>query len=276
MMAGAASRMAPGGGAEDDGRASNSVRKVCAILRALSGRSPQRLTEITAATGLNKVTVLRILDTLIEEGFVRREQDGRGFAQGQEFLALAASVGCSHDLLALARPSLVRLADLSRDTALLSVRSGLESVCIDRHVGSYPIRANYLDIGSRRPLGIGAGSLAMLAWLPDREIDAVLDAIGPHLSGYPHLQVAVMREVAAESRVRGWVVLLDRVVDRMAGIGAPIFAENGAIVGALSIAALTERIADRSELLGRALVREADVIRREMGRGPALAEERPR
>jgi DNA-binding IclR family transcriptional regulator len=258
---------------EGDGgaRATNATQKACAILRALSARSPQRLSEISAKAGVHKVTALRILETLIEEGFVERESEGRGFARGPEFLALAASAGRSHDVRELARPSLVRLAAVSEDTALLSVRSGTESVCVDRQIGSFPIRANYFDVGSRRPLGVGAGALAILAWLPDREIDAVLSVIGAHLAAYPRMSVPLIRELIAESRARGCVVLLDRVVDRMAAIGVPILSEAGAVIGALSIAALTERISERSQMLCEALVREADLIRREMGRGtPAM------
>src|SRR3954462_14044395 len=97
----------------DEGRASNSVQKVCAILRALSARSPQRLAEISAWTGLNKVTALRILETLIDEGFVEREPEGRGSAGGPDFPALGPSPARSHAVRELPRPSLVRLADLS-------------------------------------------------------------------------------------------------------------------------------------------------------------------
>jgi hypothetical protein len=37
----------------------NSIQKVCAILRALGAHAPQRLTELAASAGLNKVTALR-------------------------------------------------------------------------------------------------------------------------------------------------------------------------------------------------------------------------
>jgi DNA-binding IclR family transcriptional regulator len=95
--------------------------------------------------------------------------------------------------------------------------------------------------------------------------------IGPHLAPYPRMSVSLIRELIAESRAHGCVVLLDRVVDRMAAIGVPILSEAGAVIGALSIAALTERISERSQMLCEALVREADLIRREMGRGvPAM------
>src|SRR4030081_511609 len=50
----------------------NAIQKVCAILRVLAQNSPLRLTEIAEATSLNKATTLRILGSLIEEGFVCR------------------------------------------------------------------------------------------------------------------------------------------------------------------------------------------------------------
>ncbi len=261
---GAARRGGPETGATEDGRAASSAAKTCAILRAFAARSPLRLTDIAAATGLNKVTALRIVETLIEEGFVAREAQGRGFARGREILALAATAGRPDDIRALARPSLVRLAALSGDTVILSVRSGPDSVCLDREVGSFPIRANYLEIGSRRPLGVGAGALALLSALPDREIEAVLDASGARLAPYPRLDAATLRDLVAESRARGHVLLLDRVVDRMGAIGIPVLDDAGTVAAALSIAALTERIVERADALAAALRREADLVRREL------------
>lgn len=257
----------------------DAIAKMCAVLRALAAHSPRRLSAIVAETRLNKVTALRILDGLVREGFAARAPEG-GYGGGPELLALAASAGRSHDIRELARPSLVRLADLSEDTALLSVRSGVESVCVDRQVGPFPIRANYLDVGSRRPLGAGAGSLALLAWLPDREVAAVLEAVRPRLADYPRLAVPVLRREIALARERGHVMLLDRVVDRMAAIGVPVRDGTGTVVAALSIAALTERIRDRADTLAAALGREADLIRREMPAGGAAnarsRERRPR
>ena len=258
--------------ATEAGASPNAIQKVCAVLRAIGARSPQRLSEIAAATGLNKVTVLRIADTLVAEGFLERDHSGLpGYARGPELAAMAASSGRPQELAELAKPSLVRLADLSEDTALLSVRSGFESVCVDRHLGTFPIRANYLDLGSRRPLGAGAGSLALLAWLPDREIEALLSAVAPRLSAYPRVTPAVLRDEIVASRRRGYTIMLDLIIDRMGAIGVPIHDPSGRVVGALSIAALSERIRDRETLLRDALLREQDLIRREMatGRPPA-------
>lgn len=109
--------------------------------------------------------------------------------------------------------------------------------------------------------------MALLAWLPEREIAAILTANEPRLAPYPRLPVAVIREEIAASRERGFVFLLDRVIDKMGAIGVPLRDPQGQVIGALSIAALSERLLARRDMLRDALLREQDLIRREMTTG---------
>lgn len=155
---------------------------------------------------------------------------------------------------------MVGLASLTSDTVLLSVRSGLEAVCIDREIGDYPIRANYLDVGSRRPLGVGAGSMALLAWLPDAEIEAILGLIKPQLQAYPKLNVKFLEREVEQSRARGYALVLNQVIPRMGGIGVPVLGPDGRPIAGLSVAALSERIQPRLEELASALRKEAQQI----------------
>ncbi|MDB6002407.1 MAG: IclR family transcriptional regulator [Rhizobacter sp.] len=232
----------------------NSAQKVCRILRVLSTPQPLRLADLSAGAGLNKATTLRLLETLIAEGFVQRDATSKCYSLGDEALVLGVAMQGRDHIRDRARPSLVRLAAMSGDTALLSTRHGLESVCVDREFGSFPIRANYLDLGSRRPLGAGAGSLAILAWLPDVEVDTVLDLLEPVFKKrYPRISRELLKTEIALARERGYVTLLDVVVDQMGGIGVPILGGDGKPIGALSIAALTQRIATRVSLLAPAL-----------------------
>src|SRR4029079_4794515 len=128
----------------------NAVQKACRILRSLSSPDASRLSEIAGITSLNKATALRILDILAREGFVEREEATKSWSLGAEAYLLGTAASRRHNLRERARPSMVRLAAATSDTVLLSVRSGLETVCIDREIGDYPIRANYLDIGRDR------------------------------------------------------------------------------------------------------------------------------
>lgn len=241
------------------GRASplSSVQKSCRILSTLAESGRSRLTEIAAAASLNKVTTLRILEVLTREGFVRREEASKTYTLGDQSMVLAASARNRDDLRARARPALVRLARHSSDTVLLSIRQGAEAVCIDRETGSFPIRASYLDIGSRRPLGVGAGSTSLLAWLPDEEIDALLPHDAVALNNSPKLTIEKIRENIRQARERGYVLVLDQIVDRMGAVGVPVLGFDGRPIAALSIAALSERIAGRAAELAVVLQQEA-------------------
>lgn len=238
----------------------SSVQKACRILSVMSDRRKTRLTQIASAAGLDKATTLRLLNLLASEGFVSRDAETKSYSYGRELFTLSVALQDRTDLRALARPSLARLADAFGDTTILSVPSAAESVCVDVQFGKFPIRANYLDIGSRRPLGVGAGSLAILAALPDNEIQALLPRIAKRLDKYPRITTKLLEKHIALGRELGYWTLLDVVVDRMGGIAAPILGMNGRPVGALSIAALTDRVSSREEALGRALKREAAVV----------------
>lgn len=239
----------------------NSVQKSCRILRSLTEPRVSRLSEIAAQAGLNKVTTLRILEVLSREGFVKRDDKTKTYSLGNEVFILAAALRDRDDLRARARPSLVRLAAMSEDSVLLSVRSGgTESVCVDREFGPFPIRANYLDIGSRRPLGIGAGAMALLAWQSEAEIEAILPLVEQRLSQYPKVSMTWLRNEIDRSRERGYTVFLNMLVDRMGAVGVPIFGADGRSVAAISIAALSDRLSSRMEQLVDMLKREAEIV----------------
>lgn len=239
----------------------NSAQKVCRILRVLSSPEPLRLADLTLLSGVSKATALRLLETLVAEGFVARDEASRRYRLGDEALLLGMAMQGRDRVRDRARPSLVRLAALSGDTVLLSARHGLESVCVDREFGSFPIRASYLEIGSRRPLGAGAGSMALLAWLPDEEIDTVLGLLEPvYAKRHPGITRQLVAAEIAAARRRGYAMLLDVVVDRMGGIGVPVLGGDGRPVAALSIAALTQRITSRLPLLVPALQEAAAAL----------------
>lgn len=243
---------------------SNAAQKVCRLLRALSTPVPQRLADIAESSGVNKATALRLLDSLIGEGFVVRDEATKRYTLGDEALALGIAMQGRDHIRDRARPTLLRLAASTGDTMLLSTRSGIESVCVDREFGSYPIRANYLDLGMRRPLGVGAGSLALLAWLPDDEVNAVLQLIAPRIAKrYPRITTELLKTEVALARQRGYALLLDVVVDQMGGIGVPVFGSDGRPLAAISLAALTSRITPRVGQLVPQLRKAAEDLSRE-------------
>ncbi|HEY0202174.1 MAG TPA: IclR family transcriptional regulator, partial [Burkholderiaceae bacterium] len=211
------------------------------------------------AADLDKATALRLLDVMERDGFATRDAQSKQSTLGPELAVLGAAALRRFDPRPLARPSLMRLTGVFQDSVVLSIPSGVESLCIDVEEGAYPIRANYLTVGSRRPLGVGAGSLALLAWMPDDEREAALEILSGQLERYPRITPKLLRERIAEARKCGYAVLLDVVVERMGGIAAAVLDPQGRPVAALSIAALSDRILSREAALAQALLREATV-----------------
>ncbi len=238
----------------------SSVQKACRILGVLADADRARLTDISIKATLNKVTTLRILEVLVREGFVERDETNKTYCLGDQSLVLATAARNRDDLRVRARASMVRLAALSEDTVLLSVRQGFESVCIDRETGAFPIRAAYLDVGSRRPLGVGAGAMAVCAWLPDDELEELLKPVESRLAAYPDFTIESIRDDIQAARSRGYAVVLNRIVDKMGAFAVPIVGLDGRPFAALSIAALSDRLAAREDELIAAMLREAERI----------------
>lgn len=232
------------------------VQRALAVLRALSDPDVRRMSDVARATGLDPATTSRLLDMLVQEGFATRD-DKRRYGIGPEVFQLADVGQRRVDLRQLAHPALQRLQESFEDTAVLTEASRGEAVCSDLVTGTFPVHANYVTVGTRRPLGVGAGSLAVLAWLPPAERARRLQQTARKLEHYPRLNAPSIAAEAEAARARGYVLFLDWVVAGMGGIAVPILDYDGRPVGALSVAALSERIRSREAAIARQLRQEA-------------------
>src|ERR1700722_16140155 len=147
---------------------SQSIERAVAVLRAIAsaGQSGATVAAVATQAGLNRTTAHRIAAALSREGLVQRDDaSGRCFL-GAEIAALGALASARHGVHQRAIGALTRLSAQTGDTAFLSAPSGLDAVCLHREEGSFPIRTQVLWPGQRQPLGVGAGSLALLAAMP--------------------------------------------------------------------------------------------------------------
>lgn len=238
----------------------SSVRKACRILSALVDPAVVRLTDIARVTGLDMTTCSRILSDLQKEGFVEREPQNKHYSFSNQAYLMHHAAFRRFCPVTAARPALIRLAKEFMDTVILSVPQGWQSICADLCFGDYPIRANYLSVGSHRPLGVGAGSLALLSAMPAHEIEAVLPFVQEGLKRYPDYSMELLRSKIIEGQQKGYSILLDVVVNKMGGIAMSIMGPQGTPLAAISIAALNERITQREEELVLALRKEVQQI----------------
>ena len=252
----------PAGPAETAG--AQTLRRGLAVLRLLTRVGPGglRMGEIGRRLGLNKSTAVRLTRTLVDEGFVLHDQASGAYRLGPEAFAVGLAAEPSYALQRLAAPALEALALESGDTVFFTVLHGIESICLSRSEGDFPIRNQLVKPGDRWPLGVGAGSCAMLAALSDADIAHILRSnAAERLARFPDCTDAAIHRLITETRSQGYCLNPGLVLENSWAIGVPVVDANQRPVASLSLAAIEPRLgAVRRAFLGNRLMQASQAL----------------
>lgn len=195
------------------------------------------MSELSRGTELSTSTVSRLLGTLAQHNFVRRQSDGR-YQPGDRLLQLGAMALRGDTLYERAGRHILELAEETGETANLGI--GIEGD-----------RALYLRQAPSVRVVQGA------SWI-GRTIPVRGTAMGRALRG----------EVGTE----GYAFSRGSVEPDVTAVAAPVRDASDAVVGALSVIAPSYRTDDDAvHEIGRALVAHAGALSVELG-APTLAE----
>jgi DNA-binding IclR family transcriptional regulator len=202
-----------------------SIARAGILLRTLStfGAAGSTLMEISTLTGLSKPTAHRMLSALVEQRLAERPPGTRRYRLGPDIYAFGIGIHGCYDVQRLARGSLDRIATEAGVTVYLGVRSGFDMLCIDKVEGSAEKLPLLLGVNERWPLGIGSFSLAMLAFLPEREIDEVIAFNQKRVKDEDTLTYANMEASILKTRRNGYARRSMRSHRGIAGVAAPVF-----------------------------------------------------
>lgn len=241
------------------GSGAQAVERALGLL-SIVGRSAEggvTLGEVVKSSGLNKPTARRLLMALMRSRMVEQDAVSRRYYLGGDLYVLGMLASRRHGLLEIAGEHLRRLSAVSADTSFLSMRRDDYAVCLHREEGTHPVRTHALQSGDQNPLGVGAGSLAMLAALPDAEAEMVIGRIeAPIAEHYPGYSPQIIREDIARTRQNGYALNPGRVLSSSWGIGTAILWPDGRVAGALSIAAIDSRMDPVRQVELAALLRQ--------------------
>jgi DNA-binding IclR family transcriptional regulator len=135
-----------------------------------------------------------------------------------------------------------RIAERTGDTVFLNVRSGPDVLCIDRKEGTFPIKTLIIEVGNRRPLGVGAGGIALLMPLPDEELERVISANEARLKAYGSLKPKSILSMVRRSREQGYVITEDIIVRGVSAISLPLGGSDGVPAAAITVACVPSRM----------------------------------
>lgn len=227
------------------------VARATALLRdiASSGDGERGLAELAQRLSLERPTAYRILRRLTEEGLVVQNPTTRGYGLGPLLYELGLLAKPPAQLSAAAEEALSVMAERSGDTAFALITSGADSVCLLRKEGSYPVKALMMSVGRRRPMGVGASSLALLAAMQPDEADRTLEANASRLAALGETDMAGLRALVAKGRIDGHVLRPPVDAPEILSLGVAARNPYGTPILGLSISALRFRIENRLDEL---------------------------
>jgi len=132
-------------------------------------------------------------------------------------------------------------------------------MCLDRVIGKFPIQVLTFEVAKSRPLGIGAGSLAILSSMPDESADAVIDANRLRYCNYNNRTAADVKRFVLNSRQLGFGLSDKIVTSETIGVGVAIKDRDGKAVAAISVAGIAQRMGEKRQKEIAALI-ESEIM----------------
>ncbi|MGY6633131.1 MAG: IclR family transcriptional regulator [Alkalilacustris sp.] len=233
------------------GGEATSLSKALRLLRLVAERNATglRSADLSRRAGLSTTTTHRLVHALVDEGFLSFDPYSRRYFLGADAAALGAASGWAalpQGLRAPLQSVLETVATRTGDTAYLSIRQGLSAVCVAKAQGSFAVSANTLDVGARRPLGVGAGSLALLSAEAPDAAERIVESHAEAYLRYGRLTAAHVRRALSDARRDGFAVNDQLIIE---GVGAVAVllrprgagGEDGPVL-AISVAAISPRL----------------------------------
>jgi DNA-binding IclR family transcriptional regulator len=233
------------------------LTKTFQILDLLRGSlEPLNLTQISAQSGINKSTALRLLAHLEAAQYVRRDARGQ-YSVGNELSPVRGASTLHQTLRRLARPHLWDLWRATQESVNLAVLDGAEVVYLDCLEATHEFRL-VAHIGMRAALYRTALGKAILAFLPDARREAVVNSLCfEAFTPNTITSVEPLNEELRITRERGYAIDNEESHLGLRCLAAPVFASQREAVAAISVSAPIGRLTSANMGAFAAALRQA-------------------
>jgi DNA-binding IclR family transcriptional regulator len=149
-----------------------SVDKSFKLLDCFLGeKNEYTLNELARKLCISKGTVHRILLTAQKRGMIEHNEDTGKYQLGTKIFQLGNVVAKRMNLRRECLPYLKNISQQTGETSFLIVKDGDGALCVECVEGNNMLRYQFLDVGKKMPLHVGAGPRVLLAHMDDAYID---------------------------------------------------------------------------------------------------------
>ena len=197
--------------------------------------------ELAKELGINHTIVYRILTTFEKHGILMQNLETNKYQLGLRLLEYGMIIQESFSISDIIKPLMKKLAEETQETIFLTWLDGFEGVCLEIAESSQKVKLT-TSIGSRTPLYGGAWGKAIMAFLPDEMLEAILkqgiEPLTPKTITSPEKLLENLREI----KKNGWCYSVGEYSENVAGIAMPLFNIKNQVVASLTVAGPDYRI----------------------------------
>lgn len=245
------------------------LRNACRLLKAIAHSSTEwHVADLSRELGIPATTALRIVHTLEQEGFVRK--DGRTVRLGPSLIHLGHGAVGETELRQEAVPVLQSLAQRTDETAHVAVpcegRSLIVAVCDSPH----PLRAASRP-GTLAEMHCSSTGKVLLAHVyHDRLTEFVVSHPLTRHTPNTLTQLKALRDALDQVRRVGYAVDDEEFHPGVRCLAAPVFDARGKVVAGIGItAAATRFTAAKTQVMAAHVLEAASELSRRLGHVPA-------
>jgi len=224
------------------------------------------LSDIAQIVGLAPSTTHRLLQALHKQGYIIQDAELGLWKIGVKTFQVGNTFLEARDFVASARPYLRQLTRDSGETANLAIRDEGMAVFLAQSESPQMMRM-ITRLGSRAPLHASGVGKALLAWLPEREIERILQSRGLNRVTENTLDTpARLRESLATIRRQGYACDREEHAIGLNCVAASLHDQDGLPLAAISVSGPVARIPEmRLVELGGLISRAAREISEQLG-----------
>jgi len=213
------------------------------VLSALSESSiPLSLTELSRLIPQSLSSLQRITFTLQQLGYLIKDLETKKYNLGQQAISLGFSIIKNFELKQIASPFLKSASEEIGETVNLAILDGLEIIYVERVKTQQILNIN-LEVGSRLPAFCTAMGKAMLAFLPEDQLENILRKIEFKSIATKALKNEQrLRRDLKKVRDKGFAVNNQELADGLRSVAAPVRNYKGEVIAAVNIAVPTIRV----------------------------------
>lgn len=202
----------------------------------------KRVTQIALELDLAKSTVSRLLKTLLNEGYVKKNPETQKYSLGNKILTLYSSLISNMEVVKEAKLILEQLARDTSESVQLAELEGSNVIYMEQIKSSYPIQI-FAHIGRINPIHCTSSGKLLLAYQDIESIEKILNS--NELVKYTSstiMDTYILKKQLLDIRGLGYCFIENEFIDGIVSIAAPIRDYNKNVIAAVSLVGPIQRI----------------------------------